>query len=93
MSLPDTYRDEWDMARTLASYIDCPHRIRREIGQTFGRVPSLDSVRKLRAQHLHPRQKGEAYRRHEIYDAAAESRALDPVNCHFVDALRRERGL
>ena len=52
----DFYRSTTEMVRTLASYIECPHRIQR-ICEAEGSYPSLEMIERLRKQSTGARRK------------------------------------
>ncbi len=91
MSLPDTYKSSRHMARVLTSYIDCPHRVRREIVTMFPSTPlCIETIRKIRAKHLAERAvmpEKDAYKPHEGYYPDQVSRTAEYDNARFVARL------
>ncbi len=95
MSLPDTYQSSRHMARVLTSYIDCPHRVRREIVTMFPSTPlCVETIRKIRAGHLARRTTAPdkpSFKPHEGHYPAEVSRLAEDANARFVERLRQAR--
>lgn len=91
MSLPDSHRSSVSMARVLASYIDCPARIRREVQQSFNDAPCLETIRGYRAAHLRRRDQRPSYKPHEGYYPDAAYDAAAQASDEFLRRIQHER--
>lgn len=92
MSLPDTFRTPHKMARVLASYIDCPRRIRSEVLACFLTAPHVSTIAEYRREHLRPkRDEIEPCQPHDGYWPDEASRQAERANREYVRRLTSEK--
>lgn len=89
--IPETYATPSAMARTLSSYIECPHRVRALVCEHFGlsRGLSVETIRRMRERHLRPAPMVSAPT--SPWSAQEESDKLAAANDRFVAALQAAR--
>jgi hypothetical protein len=77
------------MARCLASYIADPERIRREVNVAFGSSPCIQTIYRMRENHLRGRSASrEPFHPHDGYYPGDALEAADRANALFLDRLR-----
>jgi hypothetical protein len=81
------------MTRALVTYIDCPRRVRAAVLDNFDSAPTLDAIRRMRAEHLAPRKadRCEPVRLTDAYYPADASKSLHETNRKFLWRLDQER--
>ena len=90
--IPIGHHSSWAMARSLATYINCPHEIRKRVSDHYGQPPSIAEITRMRAKHLRVAV-GEPMRANEGYYPGDHARSLDEVNQRFLMRLTIERAL
>jgi hypothetical protein len=88
--LPDQRLPGHRMARALASYIDCPHRVAAEMAANDIRPPSIGTIRRYREQYLAERHRKpvESFKAHEGYHPGDAFDAAESANEAFLRRLR-----
>lgn len=90
--LPETHRSSAAMARVLTQYLDCPFTVQQRIREDFDQAPSIDTIRRMRAQHLAgpKRQRcSEPFKPHDGYHPSDASDQAAANNAVFLRQLRR----
>jgi hypothetical protein len=81
------------MARALATYIDCPHEIRRRVLDNFRSSPNIHEIRKLRIRHLRPPPPIPPCKPHDGYYPNEAAASLAKTNLAFLARLEAERAI
>lgn len=89
--LPDHHKSPTAMARCLASYMDDPEAIRREVLVAFGMSPTTWEIREMRRKHLKPKPKDEPFKPHEGYHPCDVPEAAAEASRDFLWRLDQER--
>jgi hypothetical protein len=84
------HRGPGAMARVLASYIDCPRKVRRLVLSEFDQAPSTSSIRDMRQSILRARSAPdpEPYRPHEGFNPMDASDRAEAASLRFLCALQ-----
>ncbi len=88
--IPDAWESPHAMAKSLATYIDCPHEIVRRVKSHYYTSPCVSRVRELQKIHRNPLNDIQVWHG-DVYRQGEDARKLDRVNATFLWLLDQER--